>query len=175
MTYQQTVIIETPRLQLLCCNKEIIEAVLTGDDAIAALLHISIPGKWTEFGEPAFRWTLDKLNTGWASKEWLAYLPVLKESNALAGSCGYKGNPKDGMVEIGYEIAEQFRGQGLATELVKALVEQALLSKDVTYVQAHTLAAENESGSVLKNCGMQKMEELEDPDDGKIWRWEIRK
>ena len=64
---------------------------------------------------------------------------------------------------------------GLATEMAKALIEKAFESDEVSYVQAHTLAVENESRSVLKKCGMTKMEELEDPEDGKIWRWEIRK
>ena len=79
------------------------------------------------------------------------------------GSCGYKGEPKDGMVEIGYEVAEAYRGRGLATEMAKALIQNAFNDNAVMYVQAHTLAAVNESGSVLVKCGMQKMEELEDP------------
>ena len=47
--------IETPRLQLVCCNKEILEAIFTGDESLAALLQINIPVKWSQFGEPAFR------------------------------------------------------------------------------------------------------------------------
>ena len=138
-------------------------------------MHINIPTKWTEFGEPAFKYTYDKILTGSGKIEWWAYLPVLKKTKTLLGSCGYKGDPKNGMVEIGYEVAEAYRGWGLATEMAKALIKNAFNSDEVKYVQAHTLAVENESGSVLKKCGMEKMEELEDPEDGKIWRWEIRK
>ena len=100
---------------------------------------------------------------------------VLRKTKTLVGSCGYKGQPKNGMVEIGYEVAEGYRGWGLATEMAKALIQNAFKSEEVDYVQAHTLAMVNESGSVLKKCGMTKMEEIEDPEDGKIWRWEIRR
>ena len=53
--------------------------------------------------------------------EWWAYLPVLKKTKTLLGSCGYKGDPKNGMVEIGYEVAEAYRGWGLATEMAKGI------------------------------------------------------
>lgn len=167
--------IETNRLILVCCDKEVLETLFKGDEALAALLQINIPTKWTEFGEPAFKYTYDKILSGSGKMEWWAYLPVLKKTKTLLGSCGYKGDPKNEMVEIGYEVAEAYRGWGLATEMAKALIKNAFKSDEVKYVQAHTLAIENESGSVLKKCGMEKMEELEDPEDGKIWRWEVRK
>ena len=167
--------IETPRLTLICCSKEILEVLFKGDDALAAFLQINIPAKWTEFGEPAFKFTYDKITDSNVKQEWWAYLPVLRKTKTLVGSCGYKGQPKNGMVEIGYEVAEGYRGWGLATEMAKALIQNAFKSEEVDYVQAHTLAMVNESGSVLKKCGMTKMEEIEDPEDGKIWRWEIRR
>jgi [ribosomal protein S5]-alanine N-acetyltransferase len=175
MQYSNTNFIDTPRLRLVCCNTEIIEALFEGDQRLAELLGIGIPRKWTEFGEPAFRWTYNKLNSGEDKKDWLAYLPVLRSENMLVGSCGYKGDPVNGMVEIGYEVAEDYRGKGFATEIAAALVNHAMKKDEINRVQAHTLAAENESGSILKRCGMQKMEEIDDPDDGKIWRWEITK
>jgi [ribosomal protein S5]-alanine N-acetyltransferase len=167
--------IETPRLHLICCNREILEAIFEGEKYLAELLQINIPTKWTDFGEPAFRYTYEKIITQPGKKEWWSYLPVLKKTKTLLGTCGYKGEPNSGMVEIGYEVAEAYRGWGLATEMAKGLILNAFKSPDVQYVQAHTLAVENESGSVLKKCGMHRMEELEDPGDGKIWRWELRK
>ena len=167
--------IETPRLKLVCCNKEILEALFKGDDALAAFLQINIPVKWTEFGEPAFRVTYDKILSGSGKIEWWSYLPVLRKTKTLPGSCGYKGDPGNGMVEIGYEVAEAYRGFGLATEMAGALIKKAFENDEVKYVQAHTRAEINESGSVLKKCGMTKMEEIDDPADGKIWRWEIQR
>ena len=167
--------IETPRLKLICCNKEILEALFKGNESLAAFLQIHIPVKWTEFGEPAFRFTYNEILSGTGKIEWCSYLPVLKKTKTLLGSCGFKGGPKEGMVEIGYEVAEEYRGFGLATEIARALIKKAFESEEVKYVQAHTLAEINESGSVLKKCGMIKVQELTDPVDGKVWRWEIRK
>ncbi|UPT68402.1 MAG: GNAT family N-acetyltransferase [Sphingobacteriales bacterium JAD_PAG50586_3] len=168
--------IETQRLLLIACTKEITEAVLAGDNAIKELLNVNIPTKWTEFGEPAFRFTLARLSEQPDEFMWWAYLPIYKADNMLVGSCGFKGVPTDtGMVEIGYEVAESYRNKGLATEFATALIDFAFSHPQVTMVQAHTLAVENASCAVLQRCGMQKMETLEDPDDGLIWRWELKR
>ena len=168
-------IIETKRLTLVCCDLKTLDAIFLGDAALADYLKINIPEKWTEFGEPAFRWTYDKILKQGEDRKWLSYLPVLKGENMLVGSCGFKGGPKDGMIEIGYEVAQAYRCNGLATEIATALIKFAFADDAIKLVQAHTLAQENESGTVLKKCGMNKTGEFEDPEDGKVWRWEIKK
>jgi len=167
--------IETPRLTLVCCTKALLEELFKSDEALARYMNVTVPAEWTEFGEPAFRWTYDALHNTDSNARWLCYLPVVREENVLIGSCGYKGAPVNGMVEIGYEVAKPYRCQGMATEMARALVEHAFQSSEVRKVQAHTLAEENESGSVLSKCGMKKVEELIDPDDGAVWRWEVFK
>ena len=81
----------------------------------------------------------------------------------------------EGSVEIGYEISEKYRGQGLATEAARAWLDFALQHAEVSKVQAHTLAEENPSVAVLRKLGFQFAEALTDPDDGDLWRWEILK
>ena len=39
-------------------------------------------------------------------------LPIEIETNTLIGSCGFKGEPINGKVEIGYEVTELFRNKG---------------------------------------------------------------
>jgi RimJ/RimL family protein N-acetyltransferase len=56
------------------------------------------------------------------------------------------------MVEVGYSISEQWRGQGLAQELVAALVDNAL-KKGATKIFAHTGADNPASAAVLERCG----------------------
>lgn len=149
-----------------------LEEFFKGENELATLMGITIPAQWTVFGDQPFYWSYKELNE-YRNENWLSYMPVWKEKNMLAGNCGFKGHPKNGMVEIGYEVALEYRGKGLATEMAAALIDHAFKQPGVQCVQAHTLAEENESGSVLRKCGMKKMEEIEDPDDGKIWRWEI--
>ena len=58
----------------------------------------------------------------------------------LLGTCGYKGSPEDGMVEIGYEMHEDYRLQGLTTEAAKALINFAFADPNVETVRAHTIS-----------------------------------
>lgn len=44
---------------------------------------------------------------------------------ALIGTAGFQGPPREGEVEIGYGIAPEHRGRGLASEAVGALLEVA--------------------------------------------------
>ena len=42
-------------------------------------------------------------------------------------------------------------------------------------VLAHTLPEINASGRVLGKIGMANIGEVLDPEDGRVWRWEIRR
>jgi RimJ/RimL family protein N-acetyltransferase len=163
----------TERLELINSTEEILVCALEGDHALAAKLKISIPEQWTEFGRAPFQYALDKIKEKQGDSRWWSWLPILKSEQMLVGNCGYKGPPQGGVVEIGYEVAEQYRGIGLATEMANALIQQAKSFPEVTMILAHTLAEENASVAILKKCGFTFKGSVEDPDDGIIWRWEL--
>lgn len=176
MTESGKNIIETPRLHLISCDQEILKAILSGDEAISKLLNIKVAFPWSEAGEPAFRFSLQKITEDSTERKWWTYLPILKDENILIGSGGYKGKPSgEGVVEFGYEIAQDYRGRGLATEMARALIQQAFENPEVQIVRAHTLAINNASVSVLRKCGLNFINELIEPEDGKIWRWELKR
>jgi [ribosomal protein S5]-alanine N-acetyltransferase len=97
------------------------------------------------------------------------------KKEALIGSVGYRGAPQNGVVEIGCSIATAFQRQGLATKTAKKLIQKAFRHKNVHKVIAHTLPDNKASIHVLKNCGMQYVCEVIDPEDGLVWKWEISK
>lgn len=163
--------IQTPRLYLVNTSPEILEKVLEGDGALSAFLGIRIPSHWTEFGEAPFIFMQQQLLLDTASVGWWSWLPVLIAENTLAGNCGYKGPPKDGVVEIGYEVASEFRRMGLATEMAQVLVQHAFSYEDVNTVIAHTLPEENYSVRVLKKIDFLFDDIVDDPEDGTVWRW----
>jgi [ribosomal protein S5]-alanine N-acetyltransferase len=176
MTASHHFTLETDRLWLINCDKAILEKLFEGDAQLANLLGIQIPEKWTEHGEPAFRWTWDALGKHPGTEQWWTYLPILKAENMLVGSGGYTGFPtEEGVVEIGYEIAESYRGKGLATEVVQALVLHAFTDKQVLKVQAHTLPVENASNHILKKFGFEYAGESVDPNEGAVWKWHLTK
>ena len=165
--------ISTLRMDLIPATSELLRAVIKSDAALGESLGVSVAEGWTEFGKAPFEYMLNVLTSDKNQDGWVNYFPILKSGNQLIGSGGFKGGPNaDGWVEIGYEIAPAYRNQGLATEMAMALIDYALTQVDVTGICAHTLAEENASCEVLKKCGFVKTDELEDPDDGKIWRWE---
>jgi RimJ/RimL family protein N-acetyltransferase len=166
----------TNRIKLINCDRALIAKILESDEALADYLKIKVPSKWSEFGSVIFKYTLEQITLNPEAQKWCAYIPILMTENILIGSCGYKGVPDDsGMVEIGYEVAEQYRKRGLATEMADMLIKKAFENGQVQKVWAHTLPHYNESTSVLIKNGFNKIDEIVDEEDGLIWRWEILK
>lgn len=105
---------------------------------------------------------------------WLLYLMIHREDDALVGICGYKGPPdEDGMVEICYGVAPARSGRGLASEAALALAAHAFSKPGVTGVCAHTLPEPSASTRILTKCGFYHSGELQDTDEGTVWRWEL--
>jgi len=95
------------------------------------------------------------------------------QDGALIGNGGWKGPPVDGAAELGYAVAPARQGRGVATAVVRELVRRARVA-GLQMVFAHTLAAGSASASVLTRCGFARVAELIDPDEGPVWRWELR-
>jgi RimJ/RimL family protein N-acetyltransferase len=99
-----------------------------------------------------------------------------RAGGAVVGSCGYKGPPDaDGVVEIAYGVHPAYRGRGYATEVAGALVGFAFDDARVRTVRAHTRPEANASGRVLTKCGFEQVGEVVDPEDGLVWRWDMRR
>jgi [ribosomal protein S5]-alanine N-acetyltransferase len=96
-----------------------------------------------------------------------------RTSGAAIGGCGFKGPPDpEGIVEIAYGVDPAHQGRGYATEASRALVEFAFGSGLVRVVRAHTKTGNVASERVLAKCGFERIAEVNDPEDGLVWRWE---
>jgi [ribosomal protein S5]-alanine N-acetyltransferase len=162
-------------MHLLIATPDHFEKLMESHSAFEQTYHLKVMEGYLAFPEvlPIFRtWLLEnpkKLH------KWWAYLVLDAPKAALIGSVGYRGVPQDGVVEVGCSIATALHGQGLATKAVKKLIQKAFRHKNVQKVIAHTLPDNKASIGVLKNCGMQYMGEVIDPEDGLVWKWEISK
>ena len=147
------------------------DAALAGDDALArALGHDVVPG-WATFAEalPAARDALVEQPAGHA---WGTRFFVSGDPPELVGWGGFKGPPNDGVVEVGYEIAEARQGRGLATAATNAMVAEAFADDRVTTVIAHTLPERNASNRVLEKAGLTF--DGEASEDGEVvWRYSL--
>lgn len=121
------------------------------------------------------RW-LAQLEASPAADPWVhGFAVVDRESRSVIGNVGFKGPPDEhGVVEIAYGIVPAFQGRGFATEAAAACVAFAFGDAAVRCVRAHTLPTRNASTRVLKKCGFEYQGEVEDPEDGLVWRWERR-
>jgi [ribosomal protein S5]-alanine N-acetyltransferase len=99
---------------------------------------------------------------------------IHKIDDVVIGTCGFPGPPdSNGVAEIAYGIAPAYQRRGYATEAAKALIEFATKDSGVKIIRAHTLPETNASTRVLEKCGLKKIGEAVDPENGlSVWRWE---
>lgn len=73
----------------------------------------------------------------------------LKSDNTIIGDLGFKGPQKNAAVEIGYGLQESYRGNGYATEAVRALIDWAFSQSGVYFIEAETDPENTASQRVL--------------------------
>lgn len=153
--------LDTPRLRL----------VLDSTEAVLARIAAMSPADQAEVSPD---W-LARMRSAVPSP-WTHGFSVTDRATGVAvGGCGYKGPPDaDGAVEIAYGIAEPYRGRGYAKEVASALVDYALGPGGARRVFALTRPELGPSTSVLTACGFECAGEVVDPEDGPVWRWELR-
>jgi RimJ/RimL family protein N-acetyltransferase len=157
---QGALILDTPRLQLVLDSTE---AVLARIDAMSPADRAEVSPAW-----------LDQMRTSAPSAWTHGFTVIERGSNATVGSCGYKGPPDaEGVVEIAYGTEPAYRGRGYAKECAAALVEYAL-NAGARVIRAHTRPENGASPRVLEACGLRLLGEVMDPEDGLVWRWELR-
>lgn len=88
------------------------------------------------------------------NRAWSALWAMqLKSSNQIVGNLSFKGLNEDGMVEIGYGIYPEYKGKGLMTEAVTAMVKWACNEPGISRVEAESEADNKASQQVLLKSG----------------------
>jgi [ribosomal protein S5]-alanine N-acetyltransferase len=158
-------------VQLVRGELGLMDAALAGDEALAEALGHGVVAGWATFTE-ALRPTRDAVAGRPEGAAWGPRFFVTGDPPRLVGWGGFKGPPQDGVVELGYEIAESHRGRGIATEATRAMLAEAFADEAVTTVIAHTLPERNASTRVLEKAGFSfDGEALED--DDVVWRFAL--
>jgi [ribosomal protein S5]-alanine N-acetyltransferase len=168
--------LKTTNLQLLKIERIHIEAFLRSKSELAKLLQVSVPDSWPTFPEAFSLPTEETRESNPPANDWQGFFFIDPKNKVLVGNGGFYGLPDDsGTVEIGYEIASEYWNRGFATEAVQALIDFAFAHEEVRAVMAHTLAEINASNRVLQKVGMQFIAEIDGIEQGKTWRWQIRR
>ena len=160
-----------PQVRLVPATVPLLNALNEDRDVFGDLLGSPVPDGWPEFPE-AIGFTLDHLrNASEADRAWSMQFFVDPATGRLLGSGGFAAPPVDRTVEIGYEVAPEFRGRGYGTAAARALVERAVTSGEVDLVIAHTRPGPNPSTGVLVSLGFEHVADQEDPEVGAVWEW----
>lgn len=92
--------------------------------------------------------------TGVHRPVWGVFVLVRREDGRAVGGIGFHGVPDEkGRVEIGYDLTEAARGNGYATEGLRALSAWALARETVTSVRATTEPENTASQAVIARAG----------------------
>lgn len=144
-----------------------------GDD-LGTLAETIAPGFGgdPEAARPLLEQTLDLLNRDPRSAPWGSYLA--HDGEEAVGLCAFKAAPNEaGEVELAYMTFPAFERRGHATAMAAKLAAIAFDAGAPTVI-AHTLPEENASTRALRRNGFRHAGETIDPEDGLVWRWELR-
>jgi RimJ/RimL family protein N-acetyltransferase len=160
-----------PKVQLFAATVPLLTALSEDRARFGELMGSPVPDGWPEFPE-AIGFTLEHLqNAPDADRAWSMQFFVDAATGRLVGSGGFAAPPVDRTVEIGYEVAPEFRGRGFGSAAARALVGRAIASGEVDHVIAHTRPAPNASTGVLESLGFEHVADQTDPEIGPIWEW----
>ena len=156
-------IAHTPRLLLVAASRALLTAELHKPQYFPVLLGAALPTDWPpgEYDQEAMHYFLEKLTAGGRTAAgWYNWYALRKaegdKPRTLVGAGGFLGPPDAaGTAEVGYSIAADWRGQGLATELVAGLVQHAAVTGMVRRLVAHTHAANAPAQQVLLRNGFE--------------------
>jgi [ribosomal protein S5]-alanine N-acetyltransferase len=161
-----------PLICLVTPELELLEAAIDGRPELGRGLGCEVAEGWDVFRE-SLRPTRDAIAADPQRGLWRARLFVLDEPRTLIGWGGFKGPPRDGVVEIGYAVAPSWEGRGLATAAVRELLREAFAAGDVQNILAHTLAEPGPSVRVLEKTGFVHEGEVPEDEVGTAWRFRL--
>ncbi len=164
--------LHTARLDLVPFDLELCRAIVVGDRAVAAEWMGADLGAWPgggelEFGFPSIYRALreDSSALGWHGRAI-----VVRMHGTVAGSVNLKGRPRNGQVEIGWELDRLYRRQGYAREGASAVVTYAFSHREVHEVVAEIDAANAASIAVAEAIGMSRTNNLSTKHPGsQVW------
>ncbi|MBN2590340.1 MAG: GNAT family N-acetyltransferase [Sedimentisphaerales bacterium] len=153
--------LQTNNLELIAATLEHINAELESPEQLASLLNTQVEPGWPpgEYDRNAQEFFCNRMKEdGTSGIGWYIWYAIRQAKNEtpslLIGAGGYFGPPnKDGIVEIGFSVMPSQQNKGYATEIAKALIENAFNDNRVDKVIAHTTNHNKASYKVLEKSG----------------------
>jgi RimJ/RimL family protein N-acetyltransferase len=128
-------------------------------------------GGLPDMASDVLRGTAEMYKTSGYQPPWIGYLAI--HDSKCVGTCAFKTPPLEGRVEIAYFTFPENEGRGIATSMARSLVEKAISESPGIRICAQTMPERNASTRVLEKLGFQQVTEIDHPEDGKVWEWEL--
>lgn len=100
---------------------------------------------------------------------WIGYLA--KVGDEVVGTCAFKSSPRRARVEIAYCTLPEHENRGMATEMVRKLIEIAKRADPSILIFAQTEPVYSASHRVLEKVGFKSVGPLQHPRDGEVCEW----
>jgi ribosomal-protein-alanine N-acetyltransferase len=158
--------VRTARLDLVAATYDHLVAEIAGPAPLGAMLDAVVPGDWPPPLNDARsqRFFLEILRKQPSAVGWCVWYIVLRGApRAVVGNCGFKGEPSEGTVEIGYSVVPAYQRHGYASEATDGLVRWAFGDPRVERVIAETFPDLTASLGVLRTTGFAPAEAAAEP------------
>lgn len=110
---------------------------------------------------------LDDIRRDPRAAEWIACAVIAEPEGVVIGHAGFHGPPDaEGVVEVAYVVAPEYRRRGYAKLILEKLLSRADADPDVTAVRASIRPDNIGSMKVIAGFGFRKIGEQLDPVDG---------
>lgn len=156
-----------PTIELAILSASVLEALVAGSiDRASEAFGRTLPDYLIEYN---WLWSfrLAQVTEDPATNPWLVRVVIDSDTREIVGHAGFHGPPdENGMVEIGYTIAENYRRRGYARATAAALIEYAAADPTVTTVRASIRPDNVASLATISPFGFTQVGEQMDEIDG---------
>jgi ribosomal-protein-alanine N-acetyltransferase len=162
--------IPTKRFELVSMSMPFMQALQRHDlDTAAAEIGAAVPPNMPDDLEHFLEYRIGDLTADPTVQPWLGRVIVFEDpaGRRIIGSIGFHAPPDEtDRVEIGYRVEPDHRRQGVATEVVQAMLDWACREHGVTRFRAATAPDNVASQAVLRRFGFRQVGVQIDEYDG---------
>ena len=164
-------VIRSQRLELPLLSLDQLDRLAAGDGAsVGAELQAILPIPWLD----GVRWLAgmraQQLRLRPADAPWLLRAILLRTTEDALQAIGYlnfhAGPDERGMVEVGYTLLPEARGQGYAIEAVRAAFDWATSDHEIHHFRASVTPDNERSLNLINKLGFRQTGEQWDAEDG---------
>jgi RimJ/RimL family protein N-acetyltransferase len=170
--------IRTPRFELVSMSMPFMLLLLARDiDGAASEIGARVPADFPDWLDGFLQFRIVDLEVDPTVQPWLGRAIVLTQpddSRQIIGSCGFHSSPDpEGRVEVGYRVEPEYRRQGVASEVVRALFDWAAREHGVQKFRASTTPDNLGSLTIIRGLGFRQTGVQMDDIDGEELVFEL--